>query len=79
MEINKISDFSKVNLSEMQVVYASVGWTKHTAEVIKTVFEASQVIAIVTYNDRIIGFERAMTDGIFNAAIYDVVVHQKYQ
>lgn len=79
MEINIINDFSKVNVSEMQEVYASVGWTKHTTEIIKKVFEASQVIAIVTSNERVIGFGRAMTDGVFNAAIYDVVVHEEYQ
>ena len=73
------SDFSKVNLDEMKDIYASVGWTKHTEEIIKQVFEASNVIALVTVNGRIIGIGRAMTDGVFNAAIYDVVVHRDFQ
>jgi GNAT superfamily N-acetyltransferase len=34
---------------------------------------------LVTKNGRIIGFGRAMTDGVFNAAIYDVVVHLDFQ
>lgn len=79
MDISINSDFSTANLHEMMEVYASVGWTKHTNEIIKQVFEASNVIALVTFNDRIIGFGRAMTDGVFNAAIYDVVVHQEFQ
>ncbi|WP_412839294.1 GNAT family N-acetyltransferase [Bacillus paranthracis] len=79
MDIRINSDFSTANLDDMKEVYASVGWTKHTNEIIRQVFEASNVIAIVTFNDRIIGFGRAMSDGVFNAAIYDVVVHREFQ
>ncbi|MGH0412398.1 MULTISPECIES: hypothetical protein [Bacillus cereus group] len=79
MDIRINSDFSTANLDDMKEVYASVGWTKHTNEIIRQVFEASNVIAIVTFNDRIIGFGRAMSDGVFNAAIYDVVgVRQRF-
>ena len=63
----------------MREVYASVGWANHTNERIKQVFEASNVTAIVKANGRIIGFGRAMSDGVFNAAIYDIVVHRDYQ
>ncbi|SMQ80889.1 Acetyltransferase (GNAT) domain-containing protein [Bacillus sp. OV166] len=79
MDLRIHSDFSKVNLDEMKEIYSSVGWTKHTKEIIKQVFEASNVIALVTVNGRIIGFGRAMTDGVFNAAIYDVIVHTEFQ
>ncbi|MEK5521770.1 GNAT family N-acetyltransferase [Heyndrickxia sporothermodurans] len=77
MEIH--NDFSKVNLEEMKEIYSSVGWTKHSEEIIKQVFEASNVLAFVTVNGRIVGFGRAMSDGVFNAAIYDVVVHPDFQ
>jgi ribosomal protein S18 acetylase RimI-like enzyme len=79
MDIRIHSDFSKVNLDEMKEIYSSVGWTKHTKEIIRQVFEASNVVALVTLNGRIIGFGRAMTDGVFNAAIYDVIVHPEFQ
>jgi ribosomal protein S18 acetylase RimI-like enzyme len=79
MDLRIHSDFSKVNLDEMKEIYSSVGWAKHTKEIIKQVFEASIVIALVTVNGRIIGFGRAMTDGVFNAAIYDVIVHPEFQ
>ena len=79
MDLKIHSDFSKVNLDEMKVIYASVGWTKHTKEIIKQVFEASNVSVFVTVNGRIVGFGRAMTDGLFNAVIYDVLVHPKFQ
>jgi ribosomal protein S18 acetylase RimI-like enzyme len=79
MDLRIHSDFSKVNLDEMKEIYTSVGWTKHTKEIIRQVFEASNVVALVTVNGRIIGFGRAMTDGVFNAAIYDVIVHPEFQ
>ncbi|CAM5194859.1 Acetyltransferase (GNAT) family protein OS=Ureibacillus acetophenoni OX=614649 GN=SAMN05877842_11740 PE=4 SV=1 [Ureibacillus acetophenoni] len=74
-----ISDFSVANLDEMLEVYHSVGWKKHTTEIIRQVFEASNVIALVMVDGRIVGFGRALSDGVFNAAIYDVVVHKDYQ
>ena len=79
MDLKIHSDFSKLNLDEMKEIYSSVGWTKHTKEIIKQVFEVSNVITSVTVNGRIIGFGRAMTDGVFNAAIYDVIVHPEFQ
>lgn len=79
MDVRIHSDFSRANLDEMKEIYVSVGWTRHSKEIIKQVFEASNVFAFVTVNDRIVGFGRAMSDGVFNAAIYDVVVHPEFQ
>lgn len=78
MDIKIHSDFSNANLDEMKGIYRAVGWTKHTNETIKQVFEASNVIALVTKNGRMIGFGRAISDGVFNAAIYDVIVHPDF-
>lgn len=79
MDIIILSDFSQASLDQMREVYHSVGWTKHTNEIIERVFEASSFIALATVNGRIIGFGRALSDGVFNASIYDVVVHRDYQ
>ena len=35
MEIRIHSDFANVNIDEIREVYASVGWTKHTNEIIR--------------------------------------------
>jgi ribosomal protein S18 acetylase RimI-like enzyme len=79
MDIEIHSDFTNANLDERKEIHASVGWTKHTNEIIKQVFEVSNVLALVKVNGRIIGIGRGMTDGVFNAAIYDVVVHRDFQ
>ena len=79
MNISICKNMKQANLTEMREVYASVGWMKHTNDRIKQVFEASNVIALAKADGRIIGLGRAMSDGVFNAAIYDVVVHHDYQ
>jgi ribosomal protein S18 acetylase RimI-like enzyme len=79
MDIEIHSDLANANLDEIKDVYASVGWMKHTNEIIRQVFEASNVVALVKVNGKIIGIGRGMTDGVFNAAIYDVVVHRDFQ
>ncbi|WP_097150941.1 GNAT family N-acetyltransferase [Ureibacillus acetophenoni] len=79
MNIEIHTDFNNADVDEMKEVYVSVGWKKHTNEIIQQVFEASNVIAILKIDGRIVGFGRGMTDGIFNAAIYDVVVHKDFQ
>jgi ribosomal protein S18 acetylase RimI-like enzyme len=79
MDIEIQSEFANANLDEIKDVYASVGWMKHTNEIIRQVFEASNVVALVKVNGKIIGIGRGMTDGVFNAAIYDVVVHRDFQ
>lgn len=73
------SDFSSANIDEIKEIYSSVGWKKHNKELISKVFKASNVIALVEVNERIVGFGRAISDGAFNAAIYDVVVHPDFQ
>lgn len=79
MNVKIHSEFSNANLDQMREVYCSVGWVKHSNEIIQQVFEASNVVALASVDERIIGFGRAITDGVFNAAIYDVVVHPEYQ
>lgn len=59
-------------------VYHEVGWTGHDLRNVPTIFKNSTHYIIARDNGKIIGFARALSDGIFNAAIYDVVVHPDY-
>jgi ribosomal protein S18 acetylase RimI-like enzyme len=79
VDIKIHNDLSKANWEEMKEVYHSLGCRKQSNDIIKKVFEASNVITIATCNERIVGFGRAISDGVFNAAIYDVVVHRDFQ
>lgn len=79
MEFKLHNVFRESDSDGIRGVYHSVGWTKHTYEHILTIFRASSVVVIVTFGERIVGVGRALSDGVFNAAIYDVVVHQDFQ
>ncbi|MGG0655764.1 GNAT family N-acetyltransferase [Rummeliibacillus pycnus] len=67
------------DLPILKNIYQSVGWMKHDEEVIQKVFDASTHKVFVMEGEKIIGFARALSDGVFNATIYDVVVHKDFQ
>jgi hypothetical protein len=48
-------DLSKANWQQMKQVYESVGWTKHSEEIIQQVFQASNVIVLAFCDGRIVG------------------------
>ncbi|MGV2927860.1 GNAT family N-acetyltransferase [Macrococcus capreoli] len=80
--MSRIKYSSKINPGEYQQlvdVYQSVGWVGHDLIKVEQIFVNSTHIAIAKDNETIIGFARALSDGVFNAAIYDVVVHPEYQ
>lgn len=51
-------DFSKVSLEQLEVIYKSVGWEKHTQVIIHQVFEASNIYAFATVKGEVVGFWR---------------------
>lgn len=79
MKISFLHSIENVEWSRMKEIYHSVGWENHNEEKIKKVFQSSNVVAIAYDEDNIAGFGRALSDGVFNAAIYDVVVDEHYQ
>jgi hypothetical protein len=79
MDISISSTIENVDWTRMKEIYHSVGWGKHDEEKIKKIFNVSNAITIAYDGDKIVGFGRAISDGIFNAAIYDVVIEDIYQ
>ncbi|MED4208428.1 GNAT family N-acetyltransferase [Priestia megaterium] len=79
MKISLSNCIENVEWSRMKDIYHSVGWTNHNEEKIKKVFQSSNVVAIAYDENKITGFGRALSDGVFNAGIYDVVVDKHYQ
>lgn len=69
--------FDKSRLMEMQEVYQSVGWNKHSLDVIEEIYRKSNIVCMVYVDGRVRGVGRALSDGVFNAAIYDVVIHRE--
>jgi ribosomal protein S18 acetylase RimI-like enzyme len=45
----------------------------------KNIFEASYAVAFAYDGDRLIGCGRALSDGLYQAALYDIAVMPEYQ
>ncbi|QIH77436.1 GNAT family N-acetyltransferase [Macrococcoides canis] len=71
--------YEEQDITRMVEVYKSVGWMNHDYNKVSIILNNSTHIAIAKLDDNIIGFARALSDGVFNAAIYDVVVCPEYQ
>ncbi|WP_259342368.1 GNAT family N-acetyltransferase [Mammaliicoccus sciuri] len=72
-------EFKSENIDSIKEVYESVGWLGHDKEKIENIFHNSSHVVIVKNYDEVIAIARALSDGVFNAAIYDVVVKKTYQ
>ncbi len=60
-------------------LFEEMGWGKRDPDILQTAFERSYKTCIVYDEDRIIGCGRVLSDGIYYATIYDVLVHPDYQ
>jgi ribosomal protein S18 acetylase RimI-like enzyme len=57
----------------------AVGMTSHAPDQHRRAFEASHTTVFVYDAERLIGFGRAISDGIYQAAVYDCAVLPEYQ
>lgn len=66
---------------DWNVVYQimdSVRMASHPLEAVRLAFENSYRVVFVFDEDRLVGFGRAISDGVYEAAIYDVAVRPEY-
>jgi ribosomal protein S18 acetylase RimI-like enzyme len=60
-------------------ILKKVGMAYFDGEIHKRAFESSHTVVFVFDGDKLIGFGRAISDGVYQAAIYDVAVLPEYQ
>ncbi|MCY6959845.1 GNAT family N-acetyltransferase [Clostridium brassicae] len=60
-------------------ILKKVGMAYFEGEVHKKAFENSYVVVFAFDDDKLIGFGRAISDGAYQAAIYDIAVLPEYQ
>ena len=60
-------------------ILREVGMGYRTAEIHKQAFNNSYAVVFVFDEERLIGFGRAISDGVYQAAVYDVAVIPDYQ
>jgi N-acetylglutamate synthase-like GNAT family acetyltransferase len=75
------ADKDKVDLWQLQKLYQETTfWARsRSLEEIKIAIDNSNPVVSAWDNDNMIGCARATSDGIYRAAIWDVVIHPDYQ
>lgn len=79
MEISIKNDCFGVDWQTVSETLKSVGMAYHEPEKHKKAFEASYAKVFVYNADTLVGFGRAISDGVYQAAVYDCAVGLEYQ
>nr|QCI07382.1 hypothetical protein [Leiomenia cribrosa] len=78
-----VSTCKNINLYELEQLCDSVGWVRRPLNKVKIAIDHSFITISLFYkskdNKKLIGFARATSDTVFNATIWDVVIHPKFQ
>ncbi|SFD01885.1 GNAT family N-acetyltransferase [Clostridium uliginosum] len=68
-----------IDWNYVSTLLKNVGMAYFEGEVHKKAFENSHTVVFVFDDDKLIGFGRAISDGAYQAAIYDIAVLPEYQ
>lgn len=79
MDIKYEHQFDINDIDELIRIYHKNRWYGHHQEEVITLFNTATHVIIAKSEGKVIGFARAMSDGVFNATIYDVLVDVAYQ
>ena len=79
--INFSSCLQAVDWEEASILFerAPLGKQKRDPEKLKRAFEVSYAVIVVYDSGKLVGMGRALCDGEYQAAIYDMVVLPEYQ
>ena len=79
MEVDVKHDCAGVDRKTVSDTLKCVGMEYDKPDVPRRAFEASHTTVFVYYTDRLIGFGRAISYGVYQAAIYDCAALPKFQ
>ncbi|WP_048170447.1 GNAT family N-acetyltransferase [Methanosarcina siciliae] len=68
-----------IDWHQVSKILREVNMASFEENVHKTAFENSHTVIFVYDDEKLIGFGRAISDGVYQAAIYDVAVLPEYQ
>ncbi|NEP16162.1 MAG: GNAT family N-acetyltransferase [Leptolyngbya sp. SIO4C1] len=73
--------FSDTDLAQLQALFDDTAfWAQgRRSEDLRTAIAHSYPVVTAWDHDRLIGFSRATSDGVYRATIWDVVIHPDYQ
>lgn len=79
MEVDIRYDCSGVDWACVAETLKRVGMAFYEPGVHRRAFEASHTVVFAYQGSRLIGFGRALSDGVYQAALYDVAVLPEFQ
>jgi GNAT superfamily N-acetyltransferase len=79
MEISIKQDCAGVDWMAVREILKRAGMAYHEPDMHRRAFEASHTVVFVYQADRLIGFGRAISDGVYQAALYDFAVLPEFQ
>ena len=79
MEVDVKQDCAGVDWKTVSETLKCVGMAYYEPDMHRKAFEASHTTVFVYHADRLIGFGRAISDGVYQAAIYDCAVLPEFQ
>jgi ribosomal protein S18 acetylase RimI-like enzyme len=79
MKIETKTEIENIDWNLISETLKSVGMAYYSPEKHKKAFEASYCTVFLYDQDKMVGFGRAISDGAYQAAIYDCAVIEEYQ
>ena len=79
MELSIQTDIKNIDWTRVPEILKEVGMSYHTAEGHERAFAKSHSVVFIFDKETLIGFGRAISDGEYQSAIYDVAVLPGYQ
>jgi len=79
MKVDVKQDCAGVDWKKVSETLKCVGMAYYEPDMHRRAFEVSHTTVFVYYADRLIGFGRAISDGVCQAAIYDCAVLPEFQ
>lgn len=79
MNIEIKYDCRNIDWEQLSEILKSVGMACFSPERHKAAFEASYCTVFLFDDDKLVGFGRALSDGAYQAAVYDCAVVEAYQ
>ncbi len=76
----EIREGGKVDPQELHDLYEFIPWARgREIDGIKRMLDNTDYVFSVRAGGRLVGFSRVLTDGIYRATLWDVVVHPDFQ
>lgn len=79
MDLRFQYDCNDINWGDVPEILKTVGMSFHDPDIHKKTFLSSASVVFAFDDQQLIGFGRAISDGLIQAAIYDVAVLPDYQ